>query len=200
MDLVIASTNLHKIRELREMIKSIKGLNIDVLSLHNFPAYKPLPEDGASLQDICKVKAEHAAKALQKWVLADDSALFVPALGGAPGIHSKRYAGEDATDTENREKLLKALKGFSDEKRQAYFECCLALASPEGIKKIVTGTCEGFLVTEEKGRGGFGYDPLFVKHEYDKTFAEIEESTKNKISHRRKAFEKLSGTLEGLSP
>lgn len=198
MDLVIASTNLHKIREIRDMLKSIKGLDIDVLSLHNFPNYQPLPEDGLSLQDICKVKAEHAAQALQKWVLADDSALFVPSIKNDPGIHSKRYAGEDATDTENRQKLLKAMEQFSEDKRQAYFECCLALSSPEGLKKCVTGTCEGFILTEERGRGGFGYDPLFIKHDYDKSFGEIEESTKNKISHRGKAFEKLVPTLESL--
>jgi XTP/dITP diphosphohydrolase len=198
MELVIASTNIHKIRELREMLKGIKGFNLDVLTLHHFPQYAPLPEDGPSLQDICKIKAEHAAKTLDKWVLADDSALFVPALGNVPGIHSKRYAGEDATDMENRQKLLKAMLGLVDEKRHAYCECCLAIASPEGIKKIATGTCEGFLLTEEKGRGGFGYDPLFVKHEYDKTFSEIEEGTKNRISHRRKAFEKLIPLLETL--
>lgn len=199
MELVIASTNLHKIRELREMFKSIKGINIDVLSLQNFPHYQPLPEDGKNLQDICKTKAEHAAKALKKWVLADDSALFVPAIKNIPGIHSKRYAGEDATDTENRQKLLIAMKGLSEDKRHAYCECCLAIASPDGMmKKFVTGTCEGFILTEERGRGGFGYDSLFCKHEYDKTFAEMEESTKNRISHRHKAFEKLLPTLEAL--
>lgn len=198
MELVIASTNLHKIRELREMLKAVKVLNFDILSLHNFPHYEPLPEDGSSLQEICRVKAEHAARSLQKWVLADDSALFVPAINNAPGIHSKRYAGEDATDTENRQKLLKAMKSLSEEKRQAYCECCLAIAGPEGLKKSVTGTCEGFILMEERGRCGFGYDPLFVKHEYDKSFAELEEGIKNRISHRRKAFEKLVPTLESL--
>lgn len=198
MDLVIASTNLHKIRELREMLKTIKGFGFDILSLRNFPDYEPAPEEGASLREICIIKAENAAKALQKWVLADDSALFVPALGGDPGIHSRRYAGEDATDMENRKKLLNAMQGLAEEKRQAYYECCLAIASPDGLKKCVTGTCEGFILTEERGNGGFGYDPLFSKHEYDKSFGEIDENTKNKISHRRKAFEKLSPTLESL--
>lgn len=197
--MIVASTNVHKIRELRDMLKSIKALSFDIFTLHNFPHYTPLPEEGSTLQDICKIKAEHAAKNLNKWVLADDSALFVPALNNSPGIHSKRYAGEDATDTENRQKLLKAMQHLTDEKRHAYFECCLALAAPEGLKKCVTGICEGFVLTEERGRCGFGYDPLFVKHEYDKSFAEIEESTKNRISHRRKAFEKLLPTLESLS-
>lgn len=197
MELVIASTNLHKIRELRDMLKNWKAF--DVLSLLNFPHYQPVSEIGATLQDICKIKAEHAAQALQKWVLADDSALFVPAMNNIPGIHSKRYAGEDATDTENRQKLLKAMADLTDDKRQAYFECCLAIAGPDGIKKIVTGTCEGFILSEERGRSGFGYDSLFVKHEYDKSFGEVEEGTKNKISHRRKAFEKLIPTLELLS-
>lgn len=198
MELVIASTNLHKIRELREMLKCLKDFKADILSLHNFPHYQPPIEEGTNLQEICKVKAEHAAKALNKWVLADDSGLFVPSIGNAPGIHSKRYSGEDATDSENRQKLLKAMIHLFEDKRHAYCECCLAIASPEGIKKIVTGTCEGFVATEEKGRRGFGYDSLFIKHEYDKTFAEVEENTKNRISHRRKAFEKLIPTLESL--
>jgi XTP/dITP diphosphohydrolase len=196
MELVIASKNLHKIRELRELLKLFK--HIDVLSLLHFPTYEPVPEVGNTLQEISTKKAEHAAKTLQKWVLADDSALFVPALGGAPGIASRRYAAEDATDTENRQKLLKEMQGVTEENRSAYFECCLALASPEGLIKCVTAKCEGVITAEERGRNGFGYDPLFVKYDYDKTFGEIDESTKNRISHRRKAFEKLSMTFEVL--
>lgn len=198
MEIVIASNNLHKIREFREMLKPFKF--IDVLSLVNFPNYIAPPEDGKSFKDNAVRKAEHAAAALQKWVLADDSGLVVPALGGSPGVNSRRYAGEEATDGENRQKLLEAMRGLNGQQRSAYFECCLALASPEGLKKCVTGKSEGIILNEERGRNGFGYDPLFVKHEYDKSFAEIDESVKNRISHRHKALEKLTPILEALGP
>lgn len=179
------------------MLKSLHK-PYDVLSLLNFPEYTPPEETGLTFQENAILKAEHAAKALNKWVIADDSGLVVPALKGAPGVYSRRYAGEEATDAENRYKLLQSMQSLSDHERSAYFECCLAIAGPEGLKKVVTGTCDGFIILEERGRNGFGYDPLFVKHDYDKTFAEITESTKNKISHRRKAFEKLVATLETL--
>lgn len=198
MEIVIASTNLHKIREFRDMMKHLS--TIDVLSLHNFPTYEPLPEEAHTFKENAIQKAEHAARTLNKWVLADDSGLVVPALNGAPGTHSRRYAGDDATDAENRHKLLDAMRHLDEVQRHAYYECCLVLASPQGMKKCVTGLCEGTILKEEKGRNGFGYDSLFVKNEYDKSFAEIDESTKNRISHRHKAFEKLAPTLETLVP
>lgn len=196
MELVIASHNLHKIREFREMLKPYK--QIDVLSLLNFPHYTLPPEEGKTFEEISVRKALHASQALQKWVLADDSGLVVPALKGEPGLYSKRYACEDATDTENRQRLLSKMEGMKDHERTAYFECSLALASPNGLKKTVTGIVEGSIVLEERGRYGFGYDMLFIKNEYDKTFAELEERVKNQISHRRKAFEKLISILETL--
>lgn len=199
MEIVIASTNLHKIREFREMMKSLL-VAADVLSLLNFPNYQPIKEEALTFKENAILKAEHAAKALKTFVLADDSGLVVPALNGAPGVRSRRYAGEDATDAENRHKLLDVMKHLEDLHRNAYYECCLVLASPEGVKKCVTGLCEGKILKEEKGRHGFGYDSLFVKNEYDKSFAEIDESTKNRISHRYKAFEKLIPTLETLIP
>lgn len=198
MEIVLASTNLHKIREFRDMMKHIR--TIDLLSLHNFPHYQPLPEEADTFKDNAIQKAEHAAKTLNKWVLADDSGLVVLALNGEPGVRSSRYANEEATDAENRLKLLTSMKHLNDQQRHAYYECCLVLASPEGVKKIAVGLCEGKILKEEKGRNGFGYDSLFVKNEYDKSFAEIDESTKNRISHRHKAFEKLAPTLETLVP
>lgn len=191
--IVIASSNVHKIREFREMLKGIKS--VDILSLLHFPQYEPPPENGQTFQENAVRKAEHAAKALQQWVLADDSGLVVPALKGAPGINSRRYAGEEATDAENRKKLLTEMRHLDDLQRAAYFECCLAVADPEGLKKCVTGTCEGTILQEERGSNGFGYDSLFVKGDYDKTFAELAEATKNRISHRSKAVDKLLSTL-----
>ena len=197
MELVIASNNLHKIREFREILKVLKN-NIDISSLCNFPEYIPPEEVGKSFEENARLKAEHAAKALNAWVLSDDSGLVVPALDGAPGILSRRYSGEDATDSENRKKLLQELKGKNGLERAAYYECCLALANPEGVVKVVTGICEGLIVESERGRNGFGYDPLFLKHEYSETFAELGESTKNRVSHRKKAIEKMLPTLERL--
>ena len=196
MQIVLATHNLHKIREIREMLKPLK--NLDILSLSNFPDYQLPEETGSTFEENAAIKAKHAAKALNNWVIADDSGLVVPTLGGQPGVISKRYAGPDATDRENRLKLLEDMAKLSDIDRSAYFECCLVIASPEGIKKTVSGLCEGTILEEERGRNGFGYDPLFMKNDYDKAFAELDESTKNRISHRRKAIEKLLTTLETL--
>lgn len=197
MQLVIASRNVHKIRELRQMLKPYKSL--DILSLLDFPNYIPLPEDKPSLEANAAQKAVHAAKTLSRWTLADDTGLIIPALQGAPGVYTARYAGPNATDAENRKKLLAEMKDIQDPHRQAYFECWLAIATPEGLKKCVRGVCEGNILTEEKGGKGFGYDSLFVKHEYGKSFSELEESLKNRISHRRKALDKLHLFFESLS-
>lgn len=198
MEIVLATNNLHKIREFRDMIKSIKALrHLDVLSLLNFPEYEAPEEIGTTFCENAMIKAIHAGATLKKLVLADDSGLMVPALSeGGPAVYSKRYAGPDATDVDNRAKLLMAMETLKDEERYAYFECCLALANEKGLLKSVMGTVEGTLLAEERGRNGFGYDPLFVKHDYDKTFAELDEATKNKISHRRKALEKMLHFLE----
>ncbi len=196
IELVIASTNVHKVREFRNMLKPLS--HFDVLSLCDFPNYVPPEEVGKTFEENASLKAEHAAKVLGRWVLADDSGLIVPALNGAPGVYSARYAGNDATDVENRKKLLEGMQHLMDEDRQAFFECAIALASPEGLKKCVKGTCEGALLAKERGGSGFGYDPLFIKHGYSKTFAEIGESVKNRISHRRKALDKIIPILESL--
>jgi XTP/dITP diphosphohydrolase len=196
MEIVIASRNVHKIREFKEMFKFLKG--VDVLSLHLFQDYEAPEESGQTFQENALIKGRHAAKTLNKWVVADDSGLVVPFLKDAPGVRSSRYAGNEASDLDNRQKLLREMASFSDVERNAYFECCLALCGPTGIEKCVKGVCEGYILTEERGRNGFGYDPLFVKHEYDKSFAELDESVKNRISHRSKAFEKLIVTLEAL--
>lgn len=196
IEVVLATHNLHKVREIREMLKGID--HIDVLSLLNFPDYELPEETGVTFQENASLKAEHAAKALNKCVLADDSGLVVPALRGRPGVFSARFAGDDATDVKNRKKLLEEMNGMNDIERSAYFECCLVLADPKGVIKCVVAACEGMISSVEKGRNGFGYDPLFIKNGYDKTFAELDEPTKNKVSHRRKAFDKLALTLEGL--
>lgn len=187
--LVIASRNVHKIRELRGMLKG--RIKWDVLSLIDFPDYQPPEETGNTFEENAIQKAVHASQALSMWVLADDSGLVVPALGGAPGIHSAYYAGPSANDKDNRKKLLQEMASLTDHQRNAYFVCCLALAAPDKLKKSACAQCEGMIVEAERGRCGFGYDSLFLKHDYSKTFAELEEEVKNRISHRRKALDKL---------
>lgn len=198
MEILLASANLHKIREFRDMFKSLA--HIELISLHQYSHYITPEETGQTFKENAILKAEHAAKHLNKWVLADDSGLVVPTLQGEPGVKSRRYAGPQATDMENRVKLLHAMEHLKAQERIAYFECSLALASPTGLKKCVEGICEGHIANEPRGRHGFGYDPLFIKNDYEKTFAELDETIKNRISHRRKAFERLLSFLETLKP
>jgi XTP/dITP diphosphohydrolase len=194
MEILIATSNLHKIREFREMFKPLKGVN--VLSLSHFPDYISPEETGSTFLENAAMKAEHAANTLNRLVLADDSGLVVPALEGKPGIYSRRYAGEGASDGENRKKLLEAMSSLEDLERNAYFECALALASPGKLLKAVTASIEGVILHDERGSNGFGYDSLFLKHDYDKALAELDEAIKNRISHRHKAFQKLLPLLE----
>lgn len=197
MQLVIASRNVHKIRELRSILKRLG--NFDLFSLVDFPQYVPPEETGKTFEENAILKATHAAQALKQCVIADDSGLVVPALHGAPGVRSARYAGPHATDRDNRQKLLHDMRELHDLERQAYFECVIALASPEKLIKCVRGQCEGVILTEERGSQGFGYDSLFLKHDYSKTFAEMDEDVKNRISHRRKAIDRLLPVLETIA-
>ncbi|MBS0628706.1 MAG: RdgB/HAM1 family non-canonical purine NTP pyrophosphatase [Verrucomicrobia bacterium] len=194
MKLIIASKNVHKIREFRSMLRG--NSKIDLYSLIDFPDYELPAEEGSSFEENAIIKAVDAAKILDEWVFADDSGLVIPALDGAPGILSARFAGEKATDKENRKKLLNTMRDLKEEQRQGYYECCIALASPEGLVKTASARCEGTIIEKERGGQGFGYDSLFKKHDYNKTFAELEEEVKNRISHRRKALDKILLHLE----
>ena len=187
--LVLATTNMHKIREIKAVLKPI--FDFDYLSLVDFPNYVAPEETENTFEGNAFLKAITAAKALGHWVLADDSGLIVPALDDQPGVKSSRFAGENATDKENLQKLIQMLKDLKEEDRTGCYICSMALASPTGIEKQVSSSCEGRLIGSPRGTGGFGYDPIFVKFEYSKTFAEIDEMIKNRISHRRKALEKM---------
>jgi XTP/dITP diphosphohydrolase len=196
VEIVIATANLHKVREYRDILKTFPFL--DILCLINFPEYKASKPMGGTTAERALKKAEEASKALNRIVIADETILVVPSLGNAPGPLSKTYAGEDATDAENRKKLLDNLKHIQGHERSAYFECSMAIITPEGQKKTSSGTSYGTIITEERGRNGFGYDAIFTKQDYDKTFAEMGDSIKNRISHRGKALEKLFPFLESL--
>ena len=197
MEIVIASQNLHKVREIRAILKP--AYPFDYLSLLDFPEYQPPEESGKTFEENAFIKATHAANTLKLWVIAEDSGLVVPALEDQPGVHSARYAGDTASDKENRIKLVNALDPIPENERIGYYFCALALASPDGIQMQVTGSCEGSLLLKPRGSQGFGYDPLFLKYDYNKTFAEMDEETKNRISHRRKALDKLAFALNNLS-
>lgn len=197
MEIVIASSNVHKVREIRAMLKTLR--KFDIYSLHDFPDYQPPEFNVETFEDLAIQKAVHAAQSIKKLTIADASGLVVPALNGLPGIHSSRYAHKTASDKENRQKLLFDMKNFQEADRYAYLECCLALASPQGLLKSAKGVSEGVVIDQERGSNGYGYDSIFLKHDYSKTFAELEEDTKIRISHRRKAFDKILLTLENIS-
>ncbi len=195
---MLATSNVHKIRELRALLLRSHP-QLDLLTLHQFPQYSAPEETGNTFSENAALKAVHASQALNKWVLADDSGLVVPALNGQPGIQSRRYAGPEASDTENRKKLLHAMSGLADFQRAAYYECSIALAGPGGSIKTFSAICEGMISESERGNNGFGYDPLFYKYDYgEKTFAELTEDVKNRVSHRGKAVEKMLLTLQTL--
>ncbi len=196
--LILATSNPHKLREYRSLLKAKKLSHIDCYSLTTFSEYQLPVEEGKNFEENAILKATHAARHLNEWILADDSGLVVPALDGSPGILSARYAGSHASDKENRTKLLKEMNTLIGDRRAAMMVCAIALASPDGLKKCVVGYCEGQILTEERGGNGFGYDPLFRKNDYSLTFAELDEVIKNQISHRYKAFEKISIQLESF--
>lgn len=195
MRLYLATKNLHKLREYRSILECF-DTDLDFVALPK--DYQEPEESESSFDKNALLKAKSAAEQLQQWCLADDSGLVVPALNGAPGIYSARYAGKTSSDHENRQKLLEKIKELPEEDCHAYFHCSIALAAPGGFHKIVEGRCEGFLIKEERGGQGFGYDPLFVKAGYSKTFAQLDEKTKNRISHRRKAIDKILLQIEEL--
>ena len=192
MKAVLASHNKHKIAELQSLLsKHVPG--IEILSLADVGLFDDIVEDGDTFEANALIKARYAA-ASGYIGLGDDSGLCVDALDGAPGVYSARYAGEDACDANNNEKLLSELEG--KESRRAYFVCTIACVFPNGSESIVvTGKTEGEMLKEYRGEGGFGYDPLFFVKEMNKTYAEMSSEEKNAISHRGKAIELLAKAL-----
>ena len=184
--LVIASRNEHKVEELRQLLK---GLAIDVLSLKDFPDAPEVEEDGNTFEANALKKARTIAQHTNHTVLADDSGLEVDVLGGQPGVHSARFAGEYASDEENNRKLIGLLEGVSAKDRTARFRCVIALVNPSGHERLVEGVCSGLIIDKPQGSGGFGYDPLFMVPDTGMTFAQLSSDEKNRISHRGKALQ-----------
>ncbi|MBW2082481.1 MAG: XTP/dITP diphosphatase [Deltaproteobacteria bacterium] len=184
--LVIATRNQGKVSEFKELLKDF---DIEIKSLQDFGPLPEIQEDGETFEDNAVKKARFAARILGLPALADDSGLVVRALGGLPGVHSARYAGEHGDDLANNRKLLQAMKGIKY--REATFVCVIAIAVPRGPALLYEGTCNGIITEEITGTGGFGYDPVFYYPPLGKTFAEMTPEEKNRVSHRGKAMAEL---------
>jgi len=192
--IVVATKNKGKLRELRALLE---GTDLEVSSLADYPAMAEVVEDGTTFFENALKKAKAVAAFTGETAVADDSGLEVAALGGRPGIHSARYAGEKAGDRENVTKLLNELEEVPPARRDAAFRCVLVLCRPDGAFEAFEGSWEGKITMIPRGENGFGYDPVFLVPEYGKTAAEIPPELKNRLSHRAKALQKLKKKLAG---
>jgi XTP/dITP diphosphohydrolase len=190
--LLIATTNAGKLREFERMLA---GLGIELVSLRDCPEAPAIEEDA----DTYAGNARKKALTLARWsglpALADDSGLEVDALNGQPGVRSARYAGPERGDAANRAKLLQALAGVPESRRGARFRAVIVVAEPSGAMLEASGVCEGRIAGEERGAGGFGYDPVFVVDAEGRTMAELEDSRKDELSHRGRAIASLRPRL-----
>lgn len=196
-DLLVATRNQGKLIELQDLLS---GLPLSLCSLRDFPAVKAVPETGRSFIENASLKAAGYATQARLLTLADDSGLELPELSGAPGVFSSRYAGEFASDTERIDKLLAELQATGAAQRTARFISAVAIASADGnIVDVSLGICEGRIALAPRGRGGFGYDPVFIPNGYDLTFAELPAQIKNQISHRAQALQGARQSLQNLT-
>lgn len=194
MELVVATRNAGKLREIRALLAES---GIEVRGLADFPELPEIEEDGATFAANARKKGETIASLTGRLTLADDSGLEVEALGGAPGVISARYAGVQGDDAANNRKLLQELDGLPLEERRGAFVCAMALSAPDGTSELFFGRLPGLIITELRGDGGFGYDPLFLVPEYGKTLAELPLEIKNRISHRGQALRQALAKLQG---
>ena len=203
--LLVATRSVHKLRELRELLEldHTTLVSLDDLAIEGDPV-----EDGATFETNAAIKARFGVRAAGLPTLADDSGIEVDALAGAPGVRTRRYAGEDATDAENNAKLLAALDGLSADRRGARYVCVLALALPDGagprggVRLVMArGTCRGRIATEPRGTGGFGYDPIFEPASEPpggRTLGLWTPAEKHAISHRARAARRMAPRLAAL--
>jgi XTP/dITP diphosphohydrolase len=192
--IIVATGNRGKLREIREILS---GLPVELVALKEvFTPVPMIPETGSTFFENAAIKARWVYERKKTWSLADDSGLDVDFLGGAPGVQSARYAGDGATDRRRCEKLLAAMAACPLEKRTCRFRCVIVMKISETEEVVSEGVCEGRLGWEPLGTDGFGYDPLFFPLGYDRTFAQLLPSEKNRISHRAKALFGLRRTLD----
>ncbi len=193
MEVVLATKNDDKIREIKE---AFRNLPLRILTFKDFPRFPSVVEDKDTLCGNAQVKARTVAQCTHKVTLADDTGLEVEALGGAPGVLSSRFAGEGVSYEENNRKLLSLLRKVPLQRRRATFRCVMVISDGGKREEAVEGTCQGRIVRRRKGKAGFGYDPLFEPQGYNRTFAELSLEEKNRISHRGKALEKAKKILQ----
>ncbi len=190
--LIIASRNEGKIEEVR---RNLEGLGIEWVTWKDLERWPELLEDGSSYYENALKKAEKLTRVAGWAALADDSGLEVDALGGAPGVHSARYAGMEGDDRKNIRRLLHEMRRVPPEERRARFICVIVLYFPGGDHLKVEGRCEGVIVHEPRGEGGFGYDPVFQPLGYHLTFAQLLPQEKDALSHRGRALRRLREKL-----
>ncbi len=193
--IIVATQNKHKIEEIAAIV-NIPGVIVCSRDQAGVPPFE-IEETGSTFEENSYIKAKSIMDITGEITIADDSGLEVDSLNGEPGVYSARYAGEDATDGDNNEKLLKKLEGLPMDERGAKFVSVITLVHPNGTKIVARGECEGHVITAPRGTSGFGYDPLFVPEGYERTFAELTKDEKNKISHRSRALAQLSKSLKG---
>lgn len=191
--LILSTNNENKVEEIRNILKNlpIKVLSKKDIGLGDLH----VREDANSLEDNSKLKAKALASKTKYMVMADDSGLFVEALNGKPGVYSSRYGGEEGNDKRNNEKLLEEMKGIPYENRRAKFKTVISLINEDKEILFIQGECKGYIGFKLEGENGFGYDPLFIPQDYDRTFAQLGEEIKNIISHRAKALEEAKNIL-----
>ena len=198
MQLIIATSNIHKVEELDALFQGV--LPFKVCSASICGGMPLVNEDGETFIENARKKAL-ALKQIapsDAWILADDSGLLVDALDGEPGVYSARYAGEQASDEQNVDKLLKVLQSVPVRQRTARFNCALCLINPDGCIMHFAGACEGHIATYATAGAGFGYDPVFIPNGYSHSFAELGDTTKSEISHRASAARSMCQELQGL--
>ncbi|MCQ2348131.1 MAG: non-canonical purine NTP diphosphatase [Paludibacteraceae bacterium] len=188
MKLVFATNNAHKLEEVRKILPSV----FQIISLRELGCNEDIEENGTTLEQNSLIKAQYIWDKYHVDCFADDTGLEISALGGAPGVYTARWAGEAHNDAANRQKALTELHGKSN--RNARFRTVVTLIR-DGKVEQVEGEVRGTIATEERGQGGFGYDPLFIPEGFDKTFAELPADIKNTISHRARAMEQLKNIL-----
>lgn len=188
MELVVATRNAGKLKEIRRLLES---RNVAVLGLDQFPEAPEVEEDGDTFKANAEKKAQEVALVTGRPCLADDSGLTVEALSGRPGVHSARFSGVDANDASNNRKLLEMMASVPKKERQAAFCCVMALCLPGQPTHLFEGRVEGVILDKERGEGGFGYDPLFWLPEFNCSMAELPLDVKNQISHRGQALRQV---------
>jgi len=192
-EIVIATKNIGKVRELKELLAD---LPLQLKSLNEFPNIVEAEETGATFAENAVIKARSYALQTEFWSVADDAGLEVEALDDAPGVFSARYAGDDATDREKIIKLLHELNETQDQRRLARFVCAMAISDEKGeIEFLTEGVCEGKIALSPSGINGFGYDPIFVPDGFKQTFGELSGEIKQKISHRARAAKNIIAFL-----